>query len=104
MPAKEWFDDELGDSDRVRVSASAKVLENSWRSGRPDGSKWTKLTDYELHEFVATSRKAKLSLRMFGYREGKVMWVASGIAKKKQTTDKREIKRALSIVEEHKAR
>lgn len=99
MPAKEWFAT-LDPKLQVRVHATARVLENSWRVDRPDPEKWSKVRGYDLWEFRATSKKAQPSLRFYGAREGQTMWAAIGIAKKSQKTKRSDATLALRVLEE----
>lgn len=100
MPAKEWFDS-LEPRLQARVLSAARVLENSWRVGRPDPEKWSKVRGHDdLWEFRATAKKAQPSLRLYGQRDGPTMWVAVGVAKKTQKTKRSDANLAIKVLEE----
>lgn len=101
-PAGEWFLS-LDGKGKGQFLAAAKVLETSLRSKRPPAGRAGAITNSTegLWELRITKKGGKPPhLRAFYVREGQVLWIATGITKKKNKLAARDIREADSIVAE----
>lgn len=102
MPAREWLD-RLDSRGRGQFLAAAHAIETSLRSGRPPAGRAQQIKNssegiWELR--VTKQGSTPPHLRAFYVRNGRTLWVATGITKKQNRLQQRDIDEADRIVAE----
>ena len=99
-PAKEWHDS-LDKRGKGQFAAAFATLEASLSSGRPPAGRMSRVTTSAqgLSEVrVTKAGGTPPHLRVFAVREGRTLWLATGITKTSNRLDPRDIAEADGIV------